>query len=66
MEDIHIFRAANLLIKEQGDEVATYVDTEFNNMLAHGNIEGAATWLRIARAINDMLRETPRPGEQRH
>ncbi len=66
MEDIHIFRVAKLLIKEQSDEVAAYVDMEFNNTMAHGNIEGAATWLRIEKAINDMLRETPRPGEHRH
>ncbi len=66
MEDIHIFRAANLLIKEQGDEAGVHAILEFDNMVAHGNIEGAATWLRIAKAINDMLRETPRPGEYRH
>ncbi len=66
MEDVHIFRAAALLIKEQGDEVATYVDMEFNNTIERRDLEGAATWLRIAKAINDMLRETPRPGEHRH
>ena len=66
MEDIHIFRVAKLLIKEQGDDVSAYVDMEFNNMVAHGNIECAATWLRIAKAINDMLRESPRPGGHQH
>ncbi len=66
MEDIHIFRVAALVIKERGDEAGVHANTEFNNMMAHGNIEGAATWLRIAKAINDMLRETPRPGEHRH
>ena len=66
MEDIHIFRAAALLIKERGDEAGVHANTEFNNTMADGNIEGAATWLRIAKAVNDLLRETPRPGEQRH
>ncbi len=47
MGDIHIFRAAALLIKERGDEAGVHANTEFNNMMAHGNIEGAATWLRI-------------------
>ena len=66
MEDIHIFRAAKLLIKEQGDDVSAYVDMEFNNTIERRDIKGAAVWLRIAKAINEMLRETPRPGEQRH
>ncbi len=66
MDDIHIFRAANLLIKERGDEAGVHANMEFDNMVAHGNIEGAAVWLRIAKAIHDMQRETPRPGEHRH
>ena len=66
MEDIHIFRAAKLLIKEQGDDVSAYVDMEFNNTIERRDIKGAAVWLRIAKAINEMQRETPRPGEHRH
>ncbi len=66
MDDIDIFRAAKLLIKEHGDEVATHVDMEFDNMLERRDVEGAAVWLRIAKAIHDMQRDTPRPGEQRH
>ncbi len=66
MEDIHIFRAAALLIKERGDEASIHADTEFNGMLERRDIEGAATWLRIAKAIHDTQRETPRPGEHRH
>ena len=66
MEDIHIFRAAALLIKERGDEAAIHADMEFDNMVERGDIEGAAVWLRIAKAIHDTQRETPRPGERRH
>ena len=66
MEDIQIFRAAALLIKERGDEAGIHADTEFDNMVERGDIEGAAVWLRIAKAIHDTQRETPRPGEHRH
>ncbi len=66
MEDIHIFRAAALLIKERGDEAAIHADTEFDKMLERGDVEGAAVWLRIAKAIHDTQRETPRPDEPRH
>ncbi len=66
IDDIDIFRAAALLIKERGDEAAIHADMEFDNMVERGDIEGAAVWLRIAKAIHDMQRETPRPGEQQH
>ena len=66
VSDIDIFRAAALLIKERGDEAGIHADTEFDNMLERGNIEGAEVWLRIAKAIQDMQREAPHPGEQRH
>ena len=66
MEDIHIFRAAALLIKERGDEAAIHADMVFDNMVERGDIEGAAVWLRIAKAIHDTQRDTPGPGEQRH
>ncbi len=46
--------------------VYAHADTEFDKMMERGDIDGAATWLRIAKAIHDTQRETPRPGEQRH
>ncbi len=66
MEDIHIFRAAALLIKERGNEASIHAATEADDMLERGDMDGRATWLRIKKAIDDMQRETPRPGEQRH
>ena len=66
MEDIHIFKAAALVIKERGDEAGVHANTEFNNTIERDDIVGALVWLRIAKAVNDLLRETPRPGEQRH
>ncbi len=66
VDDIDIFRAAALLIKERGDEAGIHADTEFDNMLERGNIEGAEVWLRIAKAIQDMQREMPRAGEPQH
>ena len=37
-----------------------------DDMLERGDMDGRAVWLRIVDAINDMHRETPRPGEHRH
>ncbi len=35
-------------------------------MLEKGDMDGRAVWLRIAKAIHNTQRDTPRPGEQRH
>ncbi len=66
VDDIDIFRAAALLIKERGDEASIHATTEADAMLECGDMDGRAVWLRIVDAIRDMQQETPRPGEQRH
>ncbi len=66
MEDIHIFRAAALLIKEHGDEASIHAAMEADAMLECGDMDGQAVWLQIVDAIRDMQRETPRPGVHRH
>ena len=66
MEDIHIFRAAALLIKERGNEASIHAAMEADDMLERGDMDGRAVWLRIKKAIHDMQRNSPRPGERRH
>ena len=66
MEDIHIFRAAALLIKNHGNGASTHAGGRYDKMMDSGNIEGAAVWLRIMKAIHDTERVTPQRGEQRH
>ena len=66
MEDIHIFRAAKLLIKDHGEGAVTHAGEHYDKMMKSGNIEVAAVWLRIMKAIHDTQRVTPRSGEQRH
>ena len=66
VDDIDIFRAAALLIKEHGDEASIHAAMKADAMLQRRDMDGRAVWKRIVNAINDMKRETPRPGEQRH
>ena len=47
MDDIDIFRAAAVLIKEHGEEAPDHADNKFEDMLERSNLEGAAVWLRI-------------------
>ncbi len=66
MDDIDIFRAAALLIKERGDDAQLVAIKRATEMLDAGDVDGYAVWKRIVDAIKDTQREKPRPGEQRH
>ena len=66
MDDIDIFRSAKLLIDRHGDEADVIAIKRATKMLDAGDMDGYAVWKRIVGAIEDMQRETPRPGEQRH
>ncbi len=66
MDDIDIFRAAKLLIKQHGDDAQLEAIKRATKMLDAGDVDGYAVWKRTVVAIKDMQRETPRPGEHRH
>ena len=66
MDDIDIFRAATVLIKQHGHDAQLVAIKRATEMLNVGDVDGYAVWKRTVDAIKDMERETPRPGEQRH
>ncbi len=35
-------------------------------MLEKGDLDGRAVWWRIVKAVEELQRETPHPGEQQH
>ncbi len=66
IDDIDIFPAAALLIKQHGDDAQLRAIKRATKMLEAGDVDGYAVWKRIVDAIKDVQRETPRPGEHRH
>ena len=66
IDDIDVYRSATLLIDKHGAEASIHAAMKADDMLERGDMDGRAVWKRIADAINDMQRETPRPGEHRH
>jgi hypothetical protein len=56
--DIDIWRAANLLIKQHGENAEIVVAQRADLMLERGDPEGRLVWLRIKRAIAE-LQATP-------
>ncbi len=58
--DIDIYRSANELIKQFGDAADIEASMRADERLAAGDMEGEAVWLRIGKAIEELLsRERP-------
>ncbi len=48
--DLDIYRSANVLIRERGEDAALEAAQRADAMLAKGDLEGQAVWKRIVRA----------------
>ena len=53
--DIDIYRSANELIEQHGDAADIEAAMRADERLAAGDVEGRAVWLRIAKAIAELL-----------
>ena len=60
--DLDIYRAANELIKQHGDAADIEAAMRADARLAAGDMDGEAVWLRIVKAIEELLSEE-RPGD---
>ena len=55
-----------MLIREQGKDAALEAAQRADAMLEKGDVEGAAVWRRIVRAVEEIERQDRRPGETAH
>lgn len=62
--DADIWRTANLLVKQQGEEAPIHAAMRADELLAAGDLDGLAVWKRIAKAIDELL-STERPAGAR-
>ena len=60
--DLDIYRSANELIKQHGDAADIEAAMRADKCLAAGDMEGEAVWIRIVKAIEELLSEE-RPGD---
>ncbi len=56
------YRAAHLLIKRHGDDAPVEAAMRADELAADGDMEGLAVWIRIVKAIEELLSEE-RPGD---
>ncbi len=55
--DIDIYRSANELIKKHGDAADIEAAMRADELMEAGDMEGRAVWLRIMKAIEELLSE---------
>ena len=67
VDDLDIYRSANELIQQHGDEAPIHAAMQADALLEKGDFDDAAVWRRIVKAV-EMLRqrEEPGPGERKH
>ena len=64
--DLDIYRSAKLLVKQHGKEAPIHAALNADAMLEKGDLDGQAVWLRIVRAIEELLQARPIDGELVH
>ena len=59
--EIDIYRTANELIKQHGEDAPIHAAMRADELLEVGDMEGKAVWLRITKAIDELLsKERPK------
>ena len=60
--DLDIYRSAKLLIDQHGDEAAIHAAMRVDELMEVGDLDGRRVWLRVLKAIEDLLAEEASPG----
>jgi hypothetical protein len=53
--DADIWRSAQLLIKQHGDDAPMHAKVRSAELLAKGDLEGVRVWMAITRAVERLL-----------
>ncbi len=64
VSDLDIYRSAKLLVDQHGEDAAAEAAMRADKMLAGGNMEGKRVWVRFMKAIEELQRQEPGPGER--
>ena len=64
--DLDVYRSAAVLVREHGEDAAPEAAQRATAMLEKRDVEGAAVWRRIVRAVEEIERQERRPGEAPH
>ncbi len=57
--DLDIYRSANLLIKQHGEDAPIFAAMQADKCLEAGDLDGKAVWMGVIRAIKELLNQQP-------
>jgi hypothetical protein len=57
LTNLDIYTSANELIKQHGEDAPIHAAMRHDELLEAGDMDGASTWKRIIRAIDELLSE---------
>ncbi len=55
--DLDIYRAAHELIEQHGEDAPIHAAMRADELAADGDMEGRSVWLRIVKAVEELLSE---------
>ncbi len=64
--EIDIFRSANALVKQHGEDAPIQAAMRADELLETGDLDGCAVWKRILRAVEELQGTEPKSGEAVH
>ncbi len=64
--DLDIYRSAQVLIKQHGQDAPIHAAMRADAMLEKGDLDGCAVWKRILRAVEELQGTAPGPGVKVH
>ncbi len=66
ISDLDVYRSAQLIVERHGDGAPIEAAMKVDAMLEKGDIDGQAAWLRILRAVKELLLAQPDKGDVVH
>ncbi len=58
-DDLDIYRSANLLIDQHGEDAPIFAAMQADKCLEAGGLDGKAVWMGVIRAIKELLDQKP-------
>ncbi len=62
--DLDIYRSAQALLKQHGADAPIQAAMRADELLEAGDLDGAAVWRRVLRAVEELLRAERSEGER--
>ena len=66
IEEVDIWRSASEMIKLHGEDAAVRAAMRADALLERGDLDGAAIWKRVVRAIGELTLTAPPSESARH